>query len=416
MHHLVLIGAGHAHARVLRDWAQTTLELRPPAIRLTLVTPHELAPYSGMVPGWLAGHFAWEACCVNFRYLCQQAGAELRLGEVTRLDAERQQLTLQDGTPLAYDTLSLNIGSTLSPQTDGSVPLLPLRPLAELQRGWQNMQQQIRTLPADTEWHMLVLGGGPAGVESILSAQYRLAQIAPHVKLHWTLLTRGQEILPGMARGAASRLLRLLRQRQIRVEHGFAASMIANGEVHAEGDRHIRADGVLWATGAQAHRWPQQSTLALDARGFIRIDAQLRSISHPNVFAVGDCCSWGNGDQEPASDEAARKALHTAQLPKAGVFAVRMGPVLSHNLQARLRQIGRNTPALQNSEVQTPALQNPALQAYAPQRHYLVLIGTGDAHALANRGPFSWQGRWVWRWKNRIDRGFLAQFNPPPPL
>lgn len=385
--HLVLAGGGHAHARVLRDWVQAA---PAPDLRLTLVTPHELAPYSGMVPGWLAGHFAWDECCVNFRYLCQQAGARLHIGEVASLDAERQQLVLQDGTLLDYDTLSLNIGSTLYPQTDGSVSLLPLRPLANLCPDWHAMQQQIRALPADSERHMLVAGGGPAGVESILSAQYRLAQIAPHVRLRWTLLTRDHAILPGMARGAATRLRRLLQQRQIRLEHGFAASRIANGEVHAEDGRRIRADGVLWATGAQAYRWPQHSTLALDARGFIRIDRHLRSISHPNVFAVGDCCGWDH------------------PLPKAGVFAVRMGPVLSHNLHACLRQTSGQT-----NTGQVNTRQGSALQTYTPQRQFLVLIGTGDAHALANRGPFSWQGRWVWRWKNRIDRHFLAQFNPP---
>lgn len=387
---LVLVGAGHAHARVLLDWAQAGQ--RPDNVRLILVTPTELAPYSGMIPGWLAGHFTWDECCVNFRHLCQLAGAQLQLGEVIALDAERQMLTLDDGTLLPWHTLSLNIGSTLYPVTDGSLPLLPLRPLAHLRHGWEAMQQQIGALAPGSEWQMLVLGGGPAGVESILAAQYRLAQVAPHVRVHWTLLTRGHEILPGMARGAAKRMLHWFGQRQIRVVHGFAARRIANGEVHAEDGRRIRADGVLWATGAQAHRWLQPSTLALDAHGFVRINAQLRSISHPDVFAVGDCCSWQRG-ADSVADPASRQPEPVTQLPKAGVFAVRMGPVLSHNLQARLRGV--------------------ALQTYAPQRHFLVLIGTGGAHALANRGPFSWQGRWVWHWKNRIDRRFLAQFNPP---
>lgn len=419
--HLVLIGGGHAHAQVLLD---------APPCQITLITPFALAPYSGMIPGWIAGHFKWEECCVDFAHLCQLAGARLHLTEVASLDAQQQRIRLQDGTEIDYDLLSINIGSTLMPKSDGSLPLMPMRPLASLRDNWQTLQQRIASLPAGSRWQMLMVGGGPAGIECILSAQYRLQQLAPHVQIEWSLITRGAEILPGMAASSIKRVLAILRQRQIRLIHGFAASHVKDGHLQAQDGSKIAANAVLWATGAQAHGWPAQSSLAVDEKGFIRIDTQLRSMSHPNVFAVGDCCSWGHAKKE----QPGRVTL--PGLPKAGVFAVRMGPILSHNLQQTLRHAAQNgvlaaAPAVPAQAPQTPlqtptppasaqapapqpGIQVPApqptLQDYRPQRHYLVIIGMGDAQALANRGVFSWYAAWVWRWKNRIDRGFLARF------
>ncbi|MDQ2928881.1 MAG: FAD-dependent oxidoreductase, partial [Pseudomonadota bacterium] len=146
-------------------------------------------------------------------------------------------------------------------------------------------------------------------------------------------------------------------------------------------------DVVLWATGAEAHSWQRGCGLAVSDRGFIRIDERLRSCSHPQVHAVGDCAEWAR------------------PLPKAGVFAVRMGPVLSRNLRAAL---GAGTPV-----------------PYAPQRRYLALLATADGRAIASWGRWSLQGRWLWRWKDRIDRAFVGRFviagpslatNPPTPV
>ena len=146
------------------------------------------------------------------------------------------------------------------------------------------------------------------------------------------------------------------------------------------------SDVVLWATGAEAHDWQRdpsrRGALAVDGEGFVRIDSQLRSVSHPQVFASGDCASW--------SDHA---------LPKAGVHAVRMGSVLARNLRAAL--VG-------------PADAGP-LEAYRPQRQFLALLATGDGRAIASRGVFGAEGAWAWRWKDRIDRRFLERFRVPQP-
>jgi len=133
---------------------------------------------------------------------------------------------------------------------------------------------------------------------------------------------------------------------------------------------------VLWATGAEAHPWQRSAatrgSLSVGPQGFIRIDRQLRSVSHPEIFAVGDCAQW------------------ETPLPKAGVFAVRMGPILSHNLRA-VFGVG-------------------ALQTFVPQRHFLMLLSTGNGRAIGSRGPFGFQGRWVWSLKNYIDQSFVQRF------
>jgi NADH dehydrogenase FAD-containing subunit len=140
-------------------------------------------------------------------------------------------------------------------------------------------------------------------------------------------------------------------------------------------------DLLLWATGAQAQAWQRDAArrgrLAVDAAGFVRVDARLQSVSHPRVFAVGDCAAF-----DPP-------------LPKAGVFAVRQGPVLTAQLRAALA--GAAAPP-----------------AYRPQRRFLVLLATGDGRAIASRGRLWAEGRWVMRWKDHIDRGFIAGFAAGP--
>lgn len=369
MRRLVLAGAGHAHARVLLELAKRSVA----NLEVLLISPVAQAPYSGMVPGWLAGHYRWEECCIDFAHLCRQAGASLRMDAVAGIDPQRKELLLASGARIPYDWLSLNIGSTLTPPDRGGLAVLPLRPLAAAHARWHALLDKLRQLDAGAAYRVLMVGGGAAGVESVLAAHRRLTQWAPQVRLQFVLATQDDTILPGMATGAARRLRQHLASRGIELVYRFSAERFEQESVVGSDGRALQADAVLWATGAQAYTWPAEAGLATDGRGFIRVDSALRSISHPNIFAAGDCVSW----QPP--------------LPKAGVYAVRMGPVLAHNLRA--------------------AVHDEPMQRYVPQRRYLVLIGTGSAHAVAAWGRWSWQGAWVWRWKQHIDRRFVERHN-----
>ena len=369
MKRLVLVGAGHAHAQVLLEFAQR----RVGDIAIVLVSPADRAPYSGMVPGWIAGHYAWDECCLDFAHLCRRAGATLRIDTAIGIEPDRSTLILAGGERLGYDWLSLNIGSTLAPPASEHPRVLAMRPLAALHGRWDALLDEVSRLADRARYRVVMIGGGPAGVESVLAAHRRLTQVAPRVRLQITLATVDDDLLQGHARRAARLLRAQLARRAIAIVTGYRAEHLETDRVVGADGRALPADGVLWATGAQAYEWPAASSLAVDARGFVRIDANLRSPSHPNVFAAGDCASW------------------KAPLPKAGVFAVRMGPVLAHNLRA--------------------AIEERPLHAYRPQRRYLLLIGSGDAHAVAAWGPLAWQGGWVWKWKQRIDRAFIARYN-----
>lgn len=369
MRQLVLVGAGHAHARVLLELSKRRLD----DVKIILVAPHALAPYSGMVPGWLAGHYSWDECCIDFMHLCRCAGAEMVLDAVVGIDVAQSKLMLAGGRQLDFKWLSLNHGSTLLPPESTKLQILPMRPLAELQRRWDNLLETVRCLPHGANFRVLMVGGGAAGVESLLAARHRMSSFAPHVRFDFLLATQGKELVPGQSRTAARLLRDHLEKHRITIFTSFSADKFENGSITSTEGQVLEAETVLWATGAQAHLWARTSGLAVDTQGFIRIRPTLQTISNPDVFAAGDCASW----EKP--------------LPKAGVFAVRMGPVLARNIIARIN--------------------GNRLESFSPQRRYLTLIGTGERHAVASWNGIGWQGNWVWRWKEHIDRQFIAKYN-----
>jgi pyridine nucleotide-disulfide oxidoreductase family protein len=362
MKRLVLAGAGHAHALVLRQLAQAPLA----GVEVVVVSPEPLAPYSGMVPGWLAGLYRFDEIVIDMPPLARAAGAVWRQTALQALDPGRQQVQLADGTVLDYDLLSLNVGSTLRPPDAQHAWMLPLRPLSLLR---QRLDQWLDLAARDGGiGNVTAVGGGAAGFEALLALLQRLRRLQPGRSIQGRLVTRSQALFPGLSSVARRAAHRALAQAGVAVqfETGWSDAIDQGSDV------------VLWATGAQAHDWQidpaRRGALAVDADGFVRIDAQLRSVSHPQVFAVGDCASWMG-----------------RSLPKAGVHAVRMGPALGRNLRVALGGPGSSID-------------------HRPQRHFLALLATGDGRAIASRGPFGAEGAWAWRWKDRIDRRFLAQF------
>lgn len=362
MTRLLLIGAGHAHAQVVKDWIASPV----PGCELVLVSPSALAPYSGMVPGWLAGTYRFDEICIDFGALLAQAGGRLVIDELAVLDPSRQRVRLRAGELLDYDVLSLNVGSTLDPPaTTGRAQVLSLRPLGALHRAWEALLADARYTRSGEALTVTAVGGGAGGVEALLAVLARLRALQPGRAVHGELVTRSNRLLPGLAPAS-------VRSAQAALAHAGVAVRLGSAWCEAAGQS---SDLLLWATGAQAHAWPRASGLAVSEHGFIRVDEHLRSVSHPKVFAVGDCAEWAR------------------PLPKAGVFAVRMGPVLSRNLRAALG-VGRSA-------------------AFAPQQRFLALLSTADGRAIASWGRWSAQGRWVWRWKDHIDRAFLERFTNP---
>lgn len=363
---VILAGAGHAHAQVLQAWRDEPLA----GVELVVVSPHALAPYSGMVPGWLAGTYAYEEIVIDFPALCRQAGARWIAASIDQLDADCQCVHLDNGESLRYEWLSLNTGSTLTPpQGDFSARVFSMRPLSQLRTNYDQLLDHWRGDHSTHPFQVTAVGGGAAGFESLLAVLQRLRTLRPDRPVQGALLTRGVELLPGYPAAARSTAVRALKDADVTVQLG-AAWRDAVGQ---------SSDLVLWATGAQAHPWKRsearRGSLAVSAEGFVLIDDCLRSVSHPRIFAAGDCAQW------------------ETPLPKAGVYAVRMGPVLAHNLHA--------------------ALTAQPLQTYSPQSTFLSLLATADGSAIASRGRWSLSGRWAWRWKDHIDRRFIRRFATP---
>lgn len=362
MMRLLLVGAGHAHAQVLRDWARAPL----PGVELTLVSPHADAPYSGMVPGWLAGSYRYDEITIPFAPLCAAAGARFVADEMASLDPDARRVTLASGSRLAYDLLSLNVGSTLEPPRGLDMPVLALRPLAELRDAWHALLQRWQADGSDEPARITMVGGGAAGVESMLAVLARLRALQPQRRFDGRLVAAASRLIEGRPPAVARRAARALARAGVELRLGtdFAPALAAGSDL------------LLWAAGAQAHAWQRdperRGGLVVDTRGFVRIDTRLRSVSHPTVFASGDCAGW------------------RPPLPKAGVYAVRQAPLLAHNLRA--------------------ALAGDTLRDYRPQRHHLLLLGTADGSAIGAKGPFTAEGRWLWRWKDTIDRRFVARY------
>ncbi|MFZ4650886.1 MAG: FAD-dependent oxidoreductase [Rubrivivax sp.] len=382
MKRLVLAGAGHAHALVLQQWARAPL----PGVELVVVSPHAHAPYSGMVPGWLAGRYRFDEIVIDFAALCARAGARWIAGEVQAVDPQRGRLALADGPELAWDLLSLNIGSTLRPPELGHARVLALRPLAALRPAWEAELARWQADRSGAPFRVTAVGGGAAGVESLLAVAAALRAHRsdgsgrprrpgrPGRPLVLRLVSRAPRLLAELCEPAQRAAHRALARAgvQVQLDTPWHAALDADSDL------------VMWAAGAQAHDWmldpARRGGLAVSAQGFVRVDAQLRSISHPQVHAAGDCAHW----QAPGPQ--------ATGLPKAGVHAVRMGPVLAQNLRA--------------------ALGHGRARTLQPQRHFLVLLSTADGRAIAARGAFGASGAWAWWWKERIDRGFVARFRP----
>ena len=351
---LWLVGAGHAHAVLLRQWSRQGL---PAGVTATLLAPSHQAPYSGMVPGWLGGQYRFDDICIDMRALAAAAGVGWQDGELRELDAASRRLHLADGSSEAYDLLSLNVGSTLSPPAWPGVRMLALRPLSALHGAWGAV------LAERPPSGVLTVGGGAAGVEATLAIIASLRQQHPLWQARGRLVTRSRSLLEGFPPRAQRAAFDAL------ARAGVAVQCSTDANAAMAPPRTL----VLWAAGAAAHAWQQRSELAQDESGFIRTETTLRSTSHAEVFASGDCASL------PQS------------LPKAGVYAVRQGPLLAHNLRA--------------------VLEGKPLKAFTGDGKALALLSTADGRAIAARGAWSAAGprlgTLLWRWKDHIDRAFV---------
>ena len=370
---IVLVGGGHSHIAVIKSFG-----MHPVAgVRVTLVSRGSRTPYSGMLPGLIAGHYTESEAFIDLVALCEASGVRLIGEEVCGIDPLAKTLEFADRPPLRFDIASLDIGSTPSRHglNHAGGELICVKPIDRFLGKWRALE--TRATEAQAPIDLAVVGGGAGGVELALAAHYRLGRLGPVPRVR--LVTAETEILTAYAAAVRRRFERVLRARDIETVADARIVERNVGWIGLDSGRRLAADEVLWVTQAAPARWLRQSGLDLDEDGFVRIDAWLRSTSHPHVFAAGDIAS-----------------MRHAPRPKAGVFAVRQGPVLATNLRR--------------------AVVGERLRRYVPQRQFLSLISTGDRYAVASRGRWSAEGRWVWRWKDWIDRRFMRKYRDLEPM
>ncbi|RYG91630.1 selenide, water dikinase SelD [Loktanella sp. IMCC34160] len=363
---LVLVGGGHTHALVLRMWGMKPLA----GVRLTVINPAPTAPYSGMLPGFVAGHYGKDDLDIDLVQLARFAGARVILGEVTGIDPDKKTITVPGRPPIAYDVASVDVGiNTRMPDLPGFADNgIPAKPLDSFARRWATFRD------APDAGDVAVIGGGVAGAELSMAMAFALTERGKSAKV--TLIDSGA-VLKGFNKTARSHLLRALADNGVAVIENAHVARVTEAEVILADGQRIPSAFTTGAAGARPHDWVAEIGLAHED-GYLTIDDTLRT-SDPAIFAAGDCAHMG-----------------FAPRPKAGVFAVRQAPVLFDNLRA--------------------ALSGGEMDHYAPQKDYLKLISLGGKKALAEKLGTAAKGGLLWRWKDRIDRTFMAQFKDLPDM
>jgi len=364
-HHILLAGGGHAHAVALRLLSQT-----PPKapVRLTVIAPDTRNLYSGALPGVIAGHWDVNAIGVPLQPLCEAAGADYVQDAVTALDPDKQIAELASGEKIAFDTLSLDIGSAIRQLAipDSGETVVPIRPIETFLSRWQDAIQRMEA--GSVPPTVVVIGAGLAGIEVCLAIHHRLQTVLTE-PARICLVDANEAIATASHPTLRHKLEKALSRAGIEVVTGTRLTACENGVVELSSGDRISAALVVNCTGSAPYPWLAETRLKTE-RGRVVIDACLRSTSHPHVWAAGDTSHFQPHPLEPA-----------------GVFAVRAGPVIAENI----RRIANGVP----------------LSEFHPQSDYLKLVSLGEKRAVAEKYGLSVEGRWVWHLKKSIDFSFL---------
>jgi selenide, water dikinase len=374
---IVLVGGGHSHVVALKSFAMQPMA----GVRLTVICTDTHTPYSGMLPGYVAGHYDFDAVHIDLGKLCAFAGARLYKAEVTGIDRAAKRVICKGRPTVDYDVLSINIGS--SPQVHSvqgaNDYAIPVKPIAQFNERWLTLLAR-----SESPLNIAVVGGGAGGVELLLAMQHRMKNA------RFSLFTEGEAILPTHHKAVQKRFMQALADRGVTVHLNAAVTRVSQNQLHV-GAQAFDFDEVMWVTQAGGAAWLAGSGLALDSRSFIEVNDCLQSTTDSNIFAAGDIANMVNH-----------------KLEKAGVFAVRQGMPLAENLRR--------------------SVQGVALKPYRPQRRWLALISTGDKQAVASRGAL-WgfatklgmgganaSGALLWRWKDWVDQRFMRRFSQFPAM
>ncbi len=371
---LVLVGGGHAHALMLRMWGMKPVQ----GVQVTLINPGPTAPYSGMLPGHIAGHYKRDDLEIDLVKLARFAGARMIFGAAEGIDAGRKVIHVPGRGEIAYDVASLDVGlHARATHIPGfSEYGIGAKPLDEYADRWEAFLAEVRA--GNKSGAVAVIGGGVAGCELALAMAHRLQGLG---KTNCVTLIEANTKLahgtPGADRILRDEMLRL----GVTVVSAVEVESVAAEAVKLRGYSDVASEFTVGTAGGFAHDWLATSDLPKDSQGFVHVDERLLVAGYEDLFALGDCA-----------------ALMASPRPKAGVFAVRAAPVLYHNVSA--------------------ALTGSEMKPFRPQADYLKLMSLGDKSAMAakwERCSASPKAQ-LWRWKDHIDQSFMRKFSAFPEM
>jgi pyridine nucleotide-disulfide oxidoreductase family protein len=366
---IVLLGVGHTHAQIVKRWGHRPLD----GARLLCVSNQRYATYSGMLPGVLAGQYQPDQMAIDLPRLCQRAGVELRVVEVSDIDVRRGKLLVDNQPPIDFDVLSIGIGSQPNfagvkvAEQAGLVPIKPMQSfLQRLNQQLQESRQRVVARPLET----VIVGGGAGGLEIACCLPRLFERSGLHGNSRCTLVDSGSRLLPAFPDRAVRIVERRLRELSITCLPQRRVVRVSQDAIELSDGEIRTADAVVWATGAQGPPLLRRLDLPCDERGFLWTRPTLQVLADVPIFAVGDSGT-----------------VQAAPSPKAGVYAVRQGPLMWNNL-------GR-------------LLAGRPLQPFHPQPDFLKLLNTGDGKALLVYHGWTLYARGCWWLKDAIDRRFM---------
>eukprot|EP00927_Polykrikos_kofoidii_P086210 TRINITY_DN9596_c0_g1_i1.p1 TRINITY_DN9596_c0_g1~~TRINITY_DN9596_c0_g1_i1.p1 ORF type:complete len:980 (+),score=160.29 TRINITY_DN9596_c0_g1_i1:101-2941(+) len=396
---LVLIGGGHTHVHVLLMFGMEPLE----GVRLTLITRDMDTPYSGMLPGHIAGHYKKDECHIDLGRLGRFAGARIIHGEVVGMDVDTKRIRVRscfegdtcERPSIRYDAVSINVGC--SPSLFGGLSgyeaskdasLLPqglvtVKPIDRFSEAWDSITSQVSGWTCRKQ--ICVVGGGAGGCELALSIQHRLqvelqSAHLPKDWIHMKLVSRQPVVCPNHGATMQRLMHEVLVERGIELILGYSAQTVEKRKIvciGASGTKEVEFDECIWCTDGAPQSWFRDVPLDKDASGFFEVEQTLQcrraGCAVPDIFAAGDCAS-----------------IRGHPRPKAGVFAVMAGMPLSKNVRS--------------------VFTGDAFVKYNPQREFLGIIGLGHGGAIASKGHWGMRSKWLWNLKDWIDQTWMWRY------
>eukprot|EP01041_Mallomonas_annulata_P010067 gene10067-20981_t len=393
---VILIGGGHAHVHTLKMFGMNPI----PGVRLTLVSRDIYTPYSGMLPGFIAGHYTWEECHLDLIKICSFANARFVHAEANGIDIQHRLIQCNDNRPpFAYDILSLDIGIVPKHLPQGSTlnheNIIPVKPIDQFSYKWNILKKRILSNLDRNKNHNIriaIIGGGAGGVELCFSihealTKHLLAHNIDITRIKIIIINRNNVLLPSHNKGIQKLVKDLINKKDIElhlevevigVESRNETNPDAYNKLLLSNGMKIDFDEAFLCTQACPQSWLADTSLQLTEEGFISVESTLESVNSPGVFACGDVCHMAEHPR-----------------PKAGVFAVRAGPILTENIRRKLF--------------------GEPLHNWTPQDQFLGIIGTGEGSAIASKGPMALHGSYIWKLKQHIDRQWMAGYQQLPP-